>query len=471
MNFYESRVVTGEAAQQTDSEYISPAEHYALMTDLKTIELHVRLKDKHAKEILEDLSLKNRSLEMAVSERNKERAANIEFRIEKQILTANLNTALEKVEETEATLNEEQNKVFVLEAEKVRLIETHKAYELKNDRLMKGFKTMRSNLIEMQRAKTVLEDQLVKIFKRFGLKHKQMRPTELVNKHRPNSSSRKKAEQSELRRNKSREELPEYEEIEDFIYFNLKKKVELSETHSEEDSKFPSEDYSEVHSEDYSEVFGEDEDRVKSSAKSNHKLKASEGDHKSRMKEGHYDNKRAGKSYEDIELVECKEQQIRTVINEHGEVVTVIDQEQDTKHLQLTAVHYYSKSVQFDCDDPEIEYAQDGTANTKDGRSRFYLPFNPNVVFGLKGDVFYQSLFKVFQPVSKVPDGLAFYLPPYKLDEGSSPLSKPPRIKRSPKKTVHSESCGVNCKHLNKHVRPKVRDDNVLVLKKQELEI
>lgn len=164
----------------------------------------------------------------------------------------------------------------------------------------------------------------------------------------------------------------------------------------------------------------------------------------------------------------------RTVVNEHGELVAYMDKKQDTRQLNFMIAQECSKAVQFDCDEPEMTFDVDGTATTKDGRARFYLPFNPNVVFGLKGDVFYHSLFQVFQATSKVPDDMTLYLPPYKTDtnkEAPVPPRKPPPMKRSPKKVPHSDSCGVNCKHLMKNVKPKVRDDMVLVLKKQELVI
>lgn len=558
---------------------------------MRAQEMKIKAQDKLFNEIEEDIGLKNRSLETVIQERNDERDANIELQILNQTLTEQLATALKKLEDAAVQFNEVQNKSLVLESEKTRLLESAKAADLKVDRLTKSFKELRSSLMEMQKAKVRVEEQLVKLFKKLGMANQKMKPTDVVNKHRPNSGARKKVGDGELKRNRSREEISQYEEIEDFLDFGRKKKLKAA---GKEEVKKPKRlqlsddedqgmDYEDESPRIRKQRRGQDVDSsprsfapsdpstpgrarhlnkadtqatggrivraklirpddstprstisnsnsIQSEAKSTmpsskkpsparaltdtsgspkHKLPTShhkatggaESPSKYRnTKSVHYPNPdenpwapeiRAveeniyeenegqtriytARSIESITTNSSEEGLIeRTVINEHGEVISVFDKKLDTRHFSVINARAYSKSVQFDFEDPEIEYDQDGTATTKDGQARFYLPFNPNVVFGLKGDVFYHTLFQVFQARSKVQDGSAVYIPPYKLEETKvePPKVKPPSIKRSPKKVPHTDACGEHCKHLTKHVKPKVRDDMVLTLKKLELVI
>lgn len=546
--------------QQTEGEYIAPTAFYELKADLRALEMKLRVHENYMKEVLEDLDLKGRSLETVIKERNDERDKNTDLRLINFNLTTDLNITVKKFEETGARLNEVQNNCLVLETEKARLVEACRGNDVKIERLTKGIKDLRQKMIEMQNEKVVLEQQLVKVFKKFGMANKKMKPTDVVNKNRPNSSSRSKAAEANIKRNRSREEIPEYEEIEGFLDFGRRAKKKpgkddkgkRKQRHQGKGHESVSEDELE-RSDSYGER-GDDRDsspqsmydrsNTSSPDRSSRHLKVP-GNPKGSRRAGNHtpqssdsnssreakrkspyrgtsslikksssqssvskveakslnqsfldenpwvpsigavqenvyeENKGHAESYTTRSLLSItttsSEEGLneRTIINEQGEVITVIDKKVDTRQLKVINVRTCTKSVQFDSDEPEMDYAKDGTAVTKDGQARFYLPFNPNVVFGLKGDAFYHTLFKVFQATSKVQDGSAIYVPPYKLEEEKEvpvPRMPPPR-KRSPKKTPHSNLCGVNCKHLTKNVKPKVRDDMVLVLKKQELVI
>jgi hypothetical protein len=498
-------------------------------------------------------------------------------------LTADLASSQRKLEEVTRRCSQALNDTLVGEAERDRLLEALKVNDVKVEKLTKGLKDLRSSLLQMQKAKTIVEEQLVKFFKKIEVAGRKQKPTDQVNKNRPSSSSRKKGDEGTMKRNRSREEVSAYEELGDFLEFNRKKKttgetkgtakpsrLELSDDQgsgeeersveytqksrrrtSDQDStprsKAPSDsspprkasyrheqnrqeqspsstssprrkaaitpkadDSSSVatsssHPDDVKPVKGNLEASSPrklttpqglpkgSSSKEASTKRETRGTRRSSPDnpwEPRIDSVEEDVNEEDQEIAEgyiprriesftttSSEEGLieRTVINEQGEVITLLNKKLDTRHFKLVNVAEYSKGVQFDFEEPEMHYAKDGTAITKDGHPRFYLPFNPNVVFGLKGDVFYHTLFQVFQAKSRVSDESEAYMPPYKLAEAEERLSvsprKPPPVKRSPKKPVHSEGCGANCKHLTKVVRPKVREDMVLVLKKQDLVI
>lgn len=582
INFFENRTERVEIEQQTEAEYISPIQFYELKAELRSQDLKIKVQDKFIKEFDEDIALKDRSLETVIQERNDERDSNTELRILNDTLKNELNSALRKLEESAGRFNELQNKSFVLETEKGRLIEATRVSELKIETLSKGYKELRNSLKEMQNAKVRVEVQLVKLFKKLGLSNKRKKPTEIVDKNRPRSGTRKRIDEVEIKRNRSREEMSAYEEFEDFIDFSNKKQVAkrqvkrpkqlliANDTEQSEDMDLESMgSFSMPSNLDSQEITPRSQNPVQIATSSRKKdqikpeLHVQQGprfkqqlskessltprstysNSSSVQGEPKYVRKASGitsptkhktppptlhknsviienpskrdvklrkqsnivednpwvpdigpveenvyeenevqpraftaRSMESITTNSSEEGMIeRTAINEQGDVISLLDKKLDTRHLSLMNVRACSKSVQFDYEDPDMEYASDGTAITKDGKPRFYLPFNPNVVFGLKGDTFYHSLFQVFQATSKVPDGNAVYAPPYKLEEETKEQPQPPRkhpsIKRSPKKVPHSDACGASCKHLTKNVKPKVRDDMVLVLKKQELVI
>jgi hypothetical protein len=495
-----------------------------------------------------------------IAERNEERHANTELKVMHQSTVMNLNSCLRRLEEEAGKFSAMQNKFLMSELERTRHLDASKTADLKLDKLLRVVKDLRSKLADKEQEKSVLEGQLVKVFKKLGDATQKIKPTDAVNKHRPSSSLRNRGEESDLKRNMSREEVPDYEEIDGFLDLDGTRRQrkaggatgknkprlldlnssELSEEEVEvrrgrKESDLVHQKLAEATPRRLSMVAKADlvpqfqrqqpmkrkgdltpRETAKADAKATKeqteppsrakvqsqkasvvqevptKLKKrgrKESDHEDTpwrpdiapVQEDLYeDNEEQGgedyvmRSMESITTTHTEEAlRERTVINEHGQLITVLDKKLDTRHLKLLIAYECSKSVQFDSANPDMDYSEDGTATTKDGESRFYLPFNPNVVFGLKGDVFYHTLFQVFQPISKVPDSLAVYVPPYKLQDNSTPPAphKPPPIKRGKKQPPHSESCGVNCRHLTKNVRPKVREDMVLVLKKQELVI
>jgi hypothetical protein len=597
--------VTSDAQDQTEAEYIAPANYYETRDRVKDLESKLRMQERHLKEIVEDISLKNRSLEYAVAERNDEKNSNTDLRVRAQNLVIDLNATTRKMEEAVRKLTVMQNKHSALLKENSHLSETVGKGEARIAKLLQEIGKLKEVIGRKDKEKFVVEEQMVKVIRNHRVVTKRSKPIEIVTKHRPKSSlKRKEAKKLGLTRSLSLTDergVKEAEVFTDLYWTNKaaqqavkakknrprKRRLRVSPAESEEESphdqaskpssrkkrakpskeqgvltpvsssqfadsstpsrrestvtfkqdqvKSPSKRItspqeqvqrrttkldaarppmdsrrestigSQTRSPDISDIgdigdignIGDIASRRPNVLANLHRPSTTQSNPGVQKREDRSSILQASdesqwaprirpvaenvieenepyisRSIESITTNSSQEQLVeRVVMNTQGHLITMLDKKLDTTQLQLILVEESSRGMQFDCDDPDMTYSDDGTAQTHDGQSRFYLPFNPNTVFGLRGDVFYHSLFQVFQPSSKVADHTATYVTPYKL-QGGEEVVIPPRtspIRRSPKKPPHSSACGVNCKHLNRSVKPKTRGDMVLPLKKQDI--
>lgn len=554
------------------------------------MEFKLKSQDKYLKEVAEDVTLKSRSLEWVIGERNVERDSNTDLRVRAQNLAIDLNIINKKLEDANRKLTDLQNKISGLQIENSRHLDTIKAHESKIDKLTKVIGLHKLELRQKDDDRNIVEMQMAKAIKRFSVISSKPRPVQLVSKYRPKSSKERGKVAKTLARGNSMTLIRSYIETE-FIENYWKNKLDTVERqelpegkrlrrlshvkdkaqHSDNEDSFeadgnklkekrryrthttdsPNEDEdlgdlgastprrhdarsSLLHDRDLSKQA--DSTSIKSQGQRRlSKLEAdsSETSHTSSLRRGskavptkedpqrrhsslaavrrpsttqtsqglkreelksvhqstedrpwasrietvpeniHEENEGliyGSRSIESVTTNSSNEDIVeRVVMNAQGRLVTYLSKKVDTIPLLYMLAEESSKSMQFNCEDPDMEYDQDGTARTSEGESRFYLPFNPNTVFGLRGDVFYHSLFQVFQSTSKTADSTALYTPPYKLQGRESPI--PPRT--SPTKRTHIRpphtACGGNCKHLNREVRPKAREDMILPLKKQDI--
>jgi len=596
INYYESQTIREDAQAQTEAEYISPNTFELMKAHMRELEAKLKMQEKYLKEIAEDVSLKSRSLEFVVAERNTERESNTDLRVRAQNLAIDLNVTSKKLEDANRKLIEFQNKVLTQQSEKNRHVDTIRVHEENIARLLKEIANLKLELEVKDKEKMVVEEQLAKAIRRFTIVTTKPKPVDIVNKHRPRSSTRrsidttvKKDNKLELKRNRSLVEVRSFGEIDVFIeeFWKGKRAADVDNTPSvkkrrprrlslvkkkaQEDNSEESQDET-VHktnerrrhrdhdfaeSSPSSSQFSEDttpyraerasfvqekpgkprpsqdltvtqtqrrlskqEPEIPNSLRRNSTVKATaihkgeslnpqrrnttaspavrrpsttqinpmkredrrhtlaeESPWAPRIRSVQEDEAEENEGVYNARSIESvttnSSQDERVAVSRTGQIVTLFSKKLDTLELQMELSEENSKSIQYNSEDPDMVYDEDGTARTRDGESRFYLPFNPNTVFGLRGDVFYHTLFQVFGASSKTADGTAFYVPPYKL-EGSESPTLPTRvlpIKRSPKKPPHTAACGGNCKHLNRGTKPKVREDMVLVLKKQDIGI
>jgi hypothetical protein len=591
INFFEKKLVTGDAQEQTEAEYIPPATYYETRDRVKELESRAKIQERQFKEILEDIGLKNRSLEYAVAERNEEKNLNTDLRVRAQNLTIDLSNTTRKMEEAARKLTVMQNKYSTLQSEKLQLSATVVKGEGRISKLLQEIVKLKEVIVMKDKEKFVVEEQMVKVIRNQRVVAKKSKPIEIVVKDRPKSSLRRKeAKKPGLKRSESLSEERGVKETEEFIDLYWKNKAAQQAAEAQENrprrprrSLRPAESDVESQSDQASKPRGPrvkranrpdelgdltpasssqfadssapsrrdstvtfKQDQLKSPSnrltspreqvqRRASKFEPPKDSRRESTLESHArpadisgiasrkpsisvsmqkpstsqsnpevpkrpdrgsilqaadesqwaprirpvsenvieeNEPYISRSIESITTNSSQEELVqRVVMDAQGHLITMLDKKQDTTQLQLIQVEESSRGMQFDCDDPDMTYSDDGTAQTHDGQNRFYLPFNPNTVFGLRGDVFYHSLFQVFQSSSKVADHTATYVTPYKL-QGSEEVVIPPRtspIRRSPKKPPHSAACGVNCKHLNRSVKPKTRGDMVLPLKKQDI--
>lgn len=583
IDFFDTKIITEVAEVQTEAEYIRPQDHHELSRQMHEIESKLRMQDRYLKEVAEDVNLKNRSLEWVITERNSEREENTDLKVRSQNLAMDLNVAIKKFEDSNRKLSDSNNKILVMRAEKARTLEVIRVHETKIDFLQREAIALKLQLDYMDKAKAAAEEQMSKALKRLSLASTKAKPVEIVNKHRPKSSSGQNSAKMTLRRNKSHEVVGNFEEVGKFIETYWKDKASIGTSKRKKaqkrkltklktqggakglDSDASLDDLGHstqerrrrrVHDADLSSDGSQLSEFItmRTDSRSSHthdkgnprtsketsssrwqrplnKFEASSprsSEHGSHGREsrGRADIKTNkpgketsqvtnilstvhnspvlgrdeldrlatddrqwtsrvgpveedlaeeneglaynGRSIESITTTSSQGESGRRVLNGNGQVITLLDKQTDIIELLLKLADETSKSSQFNCDDPDMQYGDDGTAVSSGGEARFYLPFNPNVVFGLRGDVFYHTLFQVFQCNTRGTDGSSHYVPPYKLHT-AGPVAKPSIKKRNPVKPPLHEGCSRSCQHFSKDVRPKYREDMVLPLKIQDL--
>ena len=138
-----------------------------------------------------------------------------------------------------------------------------------------------------------------------------------------------------------------------------------------------------------------------------------------------------------------------------------------TDPVQMYVRPSESIGVQYNWEQPETVYEEDGSFKGPDGTRYYVWPVNPNQLYGLSGDVFYHTLQQIFSVSPKIPLNRsgqphqpAYLLEGTHLPSPSPPESSPPRRPHDP------QVCGRDCAHRRP---PRRREERLFPVAKQTL--
>lgn len=126
-----------------------------------------------------------------------------------------------------------------------------------------------------------------------------------------------------------------------------------------------------------------------------------------------------------------------------------------------------SIGVQYNWEQPETVYEEDGSFKGPDGTKYYVWPVNPNQLYGLSGDVFYHTLQQIFSVSPKIPLNRAGqpHQPAYLL-EGTHLASPSPPDSSPPRRPHDPQVCGRDCAHRRP---PRRREERLFPVAKQTL--
>lgn len=126
-----------------------------------------------------------------------------------------------------------------------------------------------------------------------------------------------------------------------------------------------------------------------------------------------------------------------------------------------------SIGVQFNWEQPETVYEEDGSFKGPDGTRYYVWPVNPNQLYGLSGDVFYHTLQQIFSVSPKIPLNRSGqpHQPVYLL-EGTHLTSPQPPESSPPRRPHDPQVCGRDCAHRR---APRRKEERLFPVAKQTL--
>lgn len=138
-----------------------------------------------------------------------------------------------------------------------------------------------------------------------------------------------------------------------------------------------------------------------------------------------------------------------------------------TDPVSLSLRPTVSIGVQFNWEQPHVIYEEDGSFRGTDGVKYYMWPVNPNMLYGLSGDVFYHTVQQIFSASPKIPlnkSGVP-HEPNYLLS--GTHLDPPsPLEPNQPRRPHDPQICGRNCHH---HRPTRRKEGQLLPLAKQNL--
>jgi len=139
-----------------------------------------------------------------------------------------------------------------------------------------------------------------------------------------------------------------------------------------------------------------------------------------------------------------------------------------TDPVSLYAKPSESIGVQFNWEQPETVYEEDGSFKGPDGTKYYVWPVNPNQLYGLSGDVFYHTLQQIFSVSPKIPLNRSGqpHQPVYLL-EGTHLVSPQPPESSPPRRPHDPQVCGRDCAHRR---APRRKEERLFPVAKQTLQ-